>query len=392
MNCNISQKNIPKGWAIKKIKDVLSFEQPGDYIVESTAYTSKGKTPVLTANKSFVLGYTNEDFGIYNSVPVIIFDDFTTDSKYVDFPFKIKSSAIKILKTRDSSSDLKFIYEILKATPFPVESHKRHYISQYQEQDIVIPLLHEQSKIGEILSSLDKEIQKIESIVLETGTLRSALMQVLFTEGIGHKSFKKTEVGKLPETWSVKKLSQIATVERGKFSHRPRNAPEFYGGDIPFIQTGDVVNSNGRINSYHQTLNEKGLAVSKLFKKGTIVITIAANIGDTGILEFDSCFPDSLIGITCSSEIDSVFLEFYLRTQKNYLNSISTQSAQKNINLEKLNPLFIVLPPMVEQKRIANILYSLDEKIEVGKQLKTEFVQLKKGLMSDLLSGKVRVK
>ena len=94
MKTNLLQKNIPKGWEIKKIKDLLDFEQPTKYIVESSSYIPDGKTPVLTANKSFVLGYTNETDGVYINTPAIIFDDFTTDSKYVDFPFKIKSSAI----------------------------------------------------------------------------------------------------------------------------------------------------------------------------------------------------------------------------------------------------------------------------------------------------------
>lgn len=255
-----------------------------------------------------------------------------------------------------------------------------------------LPPITEQKKIAEILSTVDEEIQKIDSIILEANKLKTGLMHDLFTKGSGHKKFKKTKIGSIPEGWLVKTLVEVAKVERGKFSHRPRNAPEFYGGNIPFIQTGDVVSSNGKISSYTQTLNEKGLSVSRLFKKGTIVITIAANIGDTGILQFDSCFPDSLIGITPSEEIDPVFLEYYLRTQKKYLNSISTQSAQKNVNLEKLNPLLIVLPPKDEQKRIVVALSLVDKKIVVGRELKLKLLELKKGLMCDLLNGKVRVR
>lgn len=253
-----------------------------------------------------------------------------------------------------------------------------------------LPSVDEQRKIANILTSVDEDIQKTNEIISVTEKLRDGLMQEFFTGGIGHTKFKKTVIGHIPESWSMKTLHQIARVERGKFSHRPRNAPEFYGGDIPFIQTGDVVNSNGKISLYTQTLNEKGLSVSKLFKKGTIVITIAANIGDTGILQFDSCFPDSLIGITPSEEVDAVFLEYYLRTQKNYLNSIATQSAQKNINLEKLNPLLVVLPPKLEQEKIASILSSMDEKILVNRLLSRKITELKEGLMQDLLNGKVR--
>src|ERR1035437_5716434 len=101
MKSNSIKNDIPRGWERKKIRDLLNFERPDNYIVKSDNYTAVAKTPVLTANKSFILGYTDEDFGICKNLPAIIFDDFTTDSKYVDFPFKIKSSAIKILRSKN---------------------------------------------------------------------------------------------------------------------------------------------------------------------------------------------------------------------------------------------------------------------------------------------------
>ncbi len=392
MKNNTAQKNTPQGWTLRKISDVLDYERPDKYIVKSTNYDSNNKTPVLTANKSFILGYTDEDFGIYKDFPVIIFDDFTTDSKFVDFPFKVKSSAIKILKCKDQSSDLKFIYEVINLIKFPIANHKRYYISQYQNLDIWMPESKtEQQKIAEILGSVDEDILKTQEVIDKAGKLKKGLMQDLFTRGIGHKKFKKTKLGEIPEEWDVVKLEEIAQVERGKFSHRPRNDARFYGGDIPFIQTGDVIGSNGKITKYSQTLNENGLKVSRMFKKGTIVLTIAANIGDTGILEFDSCFPDSLVGITSNYQMNSVFLEYFLRTRKDYLNKISTQSAQKNINLEKLRPLLILKPEKDEQDKIAEILSAIDEKISINKKLKSKLTQLKKGLAQDLLSGKVRI-
>ncbi|MBI3274128.1 MAG: restriction endonuclease subunit S, partial [Candidatus Colwellbacteria bacterium] len=108
MNHLQTKQNIPKGWQKKQIKDLLDYERPDKYIVESDNYINQG-IPVLTANKSFILGYTNEGSGIYKDVPAIIFDDFTTDSKFVDFPFKVKSSAIKILKEKNSDTDLHFV-------------------------------------------------------------------------------------------------------------------------------------------------------------------------------------------------------------------------------------------------------------------------------------------
>jgi len=115
-------------WEVKTLEDILDYERPDNYIVTDTNYQNDG-TPVLTANKSFVLGYTKEEFGIYNNLPAIIFDDFTVDSKFVDFPFKVKSSAIKIL-TPSKKDDLKFIYELISQIKFNAKEHKRHYISE----------------------------------------------------------------------------------------------------------------------------------------------------------------------------------------------------------------------------------------------------------------------
>ena len=177
----LTQKNIPKGWDRKKIKDLLIYERPDKYIVENDNYTNNGKTPVLTANKSFVLGYTDEDFGICQSTPVIIFDDFTTDSKYVDFPFKIKSSAIKILRPKSGGVDLRFVYEMMKLIKFPTGSHKRYYISQYQNMEVVVPPFPEQKKIAEILATVDAGIIKTDEITNKLTTLKRGLMQDLLS-------------------------------------------------------------------------------------------------------------------------------------------------------------------------------------------------------------------
>lgn len=383
-------KTIPKGWH--------EFKLGEDFILSQGKYLTKEELsdtgyPVYGANG--VIGHS-ENF-MYETPTVLVscrgancgFVHITKPKSWVS------NNSIAVLP-KTHQVDPFFLYYKFYHDGFngfiTGSAQPQIVVNVLARKEIIIPPITEQRKIAEILSTVDEAIEKVDGIILKTEKIKKGLMRELFTKGIGHKKFKKTEIGAIPEEWNISKLSEVAKVERGKFSHRPRNVPEFYGGDIPFIQTGDVVNSNGKISSYTQTLNEKGLSVSKLFKKGTIVITIAANIGDTGILQFDSCFPDSLIGITPSEKIDSIFLEYYLRTQKEYLNSISTQSAQKNINLEKLNPLPIILPANDEQKKIAGILLSVDEKILINTRYRETLTKLKKGLMSDLLSGRVRVK
>ena len=148
----------------KTIKDVLSYEHPTKYIVVDTEYTDDKKlTPVLTANKAFILGYTPEQENIYGKGDCIIFDDFTMDIKFVSFPFKIKSSAIKIL-TAKTNVNLYFIYEYLLFLNLISEEHKRHYISEIEPLHIVVPCLVIQHKIAEILQSIDKQIHNARQL------------------------------------------------------------------------------------------------------------------------------------------------------------------------------------------------------------------------------------
>ena len=166
------------GWEPTQLSKVLDYEQPGQYIVEDTGYQNTG-TPVLTANKSFVLGHTAETDGIYDNVPVIIFDDFTADAKYVDFAFKVKSSAIKILTSR-RDDELKLVFELMSRIRFDPTQHKRYYISQYQHLEIALPGRAEQQKIADCLASLDDLIAAEGGKLEALRKLKQGLMQQLF--------------------------------------------------------------------------------------------------------------------------------------------------------------------------------------------------------------------
>ncbi len=166
-------------WEVQQISNLLDYERPDKYIVQSTKYINKG-TPVLTANKGFVLGYTSETNGLYTDTPVIIFDDFTVDNKYVDFTFKVKSSAIKILKAKNKNN-LKFIYELMQTIRFNADEHKRYYISAYQTISVAIPTDEkEQQKIADCLSSVDNLISEQSNKIEQLKEHKKGLMQGLF--------------------------------------------------------------------------------------------------------------------------------------------------------------------------------------------------------------------
>ena len=242
----------------------------------------------------------------------------------------------------------------------------------------------EQQKIADCLSSVDELIAAQARKVDALKTHKKGLMQQLFPrEG-------ETQPGlRFPEflntgAWVVKNLDEICKIQRGKFSHRPRNDPKFFGGKYPFIQTGDVVKSNGGSVQASQTLNEQGLSVSKLFQPPIVLITIAANIGDTGLLDREACFADSVAGLIPNSRVSVFFLELLVRGKKDYLNKIAPAAAQKNINNEILSVLSVVIPPFEEQKRIADCLSTLEDLIAAATQEFDTLKTHKKGLMQQL--------
>ncbi|KAA3606307.1 MAG: restriction endonuclease subunit S [Calditrichaeota bacterium] len=169
-------------WEVKTLGDFLIYEQPTKYIVKNTKYNDNFDIPVLTAGKTFILGYSNEKKGIFNNYPVIIFDDFTTASKYVKFPFKVKSSAMKILKPKNENVNLRFIFEIMQQINFPLGDHKRHWIGEFQPLEIKVPKSKEEkNRISQILSDMDNEIETLQNKLSKYKQLKQGLMQNLLT-------------------------------------------------------------------------------------------------------------------------------------------------------------------------------------------------------------------
>lgn len=168
-------------WKKVELGKLLDYKQPTPYLVKSTEYSNEYPTPVLTAGKTFILGYSNEDFGIFREeLPAIIFDDFTTASKFVDFPFKAKSSAMKILIAKDGVS-IKYVYEAMQVLNYPVGGHQRHWISIFANLVIGLPEPEEQQKIASVLTAADKEIEILEAKLTHFKQEKKALMQQLLT-------------------------------------------------------------------------------------------------------------------------------------------------------------------------------------------------------------------
>ncbi|MEH2461363.1 restriction endonuclease subunit S [Nostoc sp.] len=201
------------------------------------------------------------------------------------------------------------------------------------------------------------------------------------------EEFQDSPVGIIPKDWDFKALSELADVDRGKFTYRPRNDPRLYGGSYPFIQTGDIASASGGIlTTYSQTLNERGISVSRQFPIGTIAITIAANIADSAILGIPMYFPDSVVGAVVKKPNSIRYVELCIHRAKPKLEARAPQSAQKNINLEDLRPLLIPVPSTEEQQKIAEIIDTIDKAIALTDTHITKLKKAKAGLLHDLIT------
>jgi len=381
---------IPKRWEVVRVGDRISLEY-GKGLIESERkngeYFVFGSNGIVGYHNDFLVRGPGIVVGRKGTIGAINWSEdnfWPIDTTY-------------FVRVIGNDVDLRWLYykltslslsKLNMATGTPGLNRDLVY-----KQVIPLPSLPEQKKIAEILSTVDQAIERVGEAIEKTQKLKKGLMQELLTNGIGHKEFKGTEIGRIPEDWKITRLGEIGELERGKFSFRPRNDPKFYGGEFPFIQTGDISVANGIIKKYSQTLNEDGFKISKLFKKGTIVISIAGNIGDVGILDFDSCFPDSIVGIKANSEkTNHLFLMYLLQKFKSGLDSIAPRSTQKNINLGILGTFKLPLPSLPEQQKIAEILSTADERLELLRKRKERLERIKKGLMNDLLTGRMRVK
>jgi type I restriction enzyme S subunit len=267
----------------------------------------------------------------------------------------------------------------------------RIYFDHLAEFRFPLPPLSEQRRIAEILSSVDEAIQATQAVIEQTRKVKDGVLERLLTTGIGHTRFKQTVLGEIPESWTVRSLEEIASIERGRFSVRPRNDPRYFGGSIPFVQTGDIVAADGLLTCHSQTLNDDGLSVSKLFRAGTILITIAANIGNTAITTYPVCCPDSVVGIQPAEGVDVDWLRAFLVTKQADLDRQATRNAQKNINLQHLRPIQVQVPGLEEQAEIGARIRDMASSSRASSTELVRLIALKSALMTDLLAGRRRV-
>jgi len=353
---------LPEGWKWVKLGEVLEYEQPTKYIVKTENYDKQSGIPVLTPGKTFILGYTDEKDGIFTNVPVIIFDDFTTESKYVSFPFKVKSSALKILKSKGKDI-LYVLYSILQLLNFkPGGEHKRFWISEYSKLTIPLPPLPEQRKIAEILETVDNAIEKTEKIIEKYKRIKQGLMQELLTKGIDENGnirsekthrFKDSPIGRIPKEWEVVRLGDKSYFEIIMGQSPPSSSYNKKGKGAPFLQ------GKAEFGSIFPSCVQYTTKPLKVTTTGSILVSVRAPVGDVNIADRDYCIGRGLASVKPNLEkVNNYFLFYLLSHMKPKMEGISGGSTFKAISKQYLQDFPLPLPPLPEQQRIVQILGS----------------------------------
>ena len=342
-------ENIPKNWEKVALENLLEYEQPTNYIVASEEYNDSYPIPVLTAGKSFILGYTNETEGIYQNTPVIIFDDFTTESKFVDFEFKVKSSAMKILKAKDNDT-LKYLYYLMQILPFNNTQHKRYWISEYSKIKIGIP--KDINEVKEIVKVLDAAS---EIIRLRTACIESAqsLIPALFQEMFGDMSKNTNSY----ELFKIKNLGKVTT------GSTPSSKKEnMFGGDIPFITPVDLESGQDKYGRY---VTQEGAKNSRIVRAGsTLVCCIGATIGKVDKAIVDSCFNQQINAIEWDESINDIFGLYLFRQIAPLIRNKASHTTLPILNKGNFENIIIPKPPKPKQDLFAEKAQEIEEYIK----------------------------
>ncbi|WP_373478367.1 restriction endonuclease subunit S [Geminocystis sp.] len=295
-------------------------------------------------------------------------------------------------------------YDLLKVY-YGMGSGLRQNLSftDFKYLKLPLPPIEEQEKIVKFLDKKCEEVEKSielkQRLIALLDEQKSIVINQAVTKGLNPNAPMKDSgidwLGDIPAHWEVKKLKYVCKIFRGKFTHRPRNDPKLYDGKYPFVQTGDIARARKFLTTYNQTLNEKGLRVSTLIPKGTVLITIAANIGDITILNFDSCFPDSVVGFYPYQILKRDFLYYALVSMKQKFINSSIQNTQMNLNVERIGVNFILIPPIEEQEKIVEYLEEKTAEIEELKEKTLQQIEklkeLKQILIAEAVTGKIKV-
>ena len=345
----------PDGVEFRELGDVVDYTQPTDFIVINTNYDDKFDIPVLTAGQSFILGYTNEAFGIYEAskTAAIIFDDFTTAFRWVDFDFKVKSSAIKILNNKnDDETNFKFVYYAMKCIKFEPINHERHWISKYSKFKLPVPPMEVQREIVRILDSF---------------TLLTAELTAELTARKKQYEFYRDFLLNFNENQNEIEWDIIDNIFIMKNGYTPSKANKDFweNGTISWYRMEDI-RENGRILSESiQKITPQAVKGGKLIPKNSIIVATTATIGEHALAIADSFlmnqqFTSFTIRELLKDKLDIKFVFYYFFKICEWCKQNTNSSSFPSVDMAKLKKVKFPIPSLQTQQKVVDILDKFD--------------------------------
>lgn len=384
---------IPESW------EVVSFEKTINIKVrfkkESVLlrdYLKVGSFPIIDQGQSFIAGYTNrKEFVIEYPLPIIVFGDHTRIFKFVDFPFVTGADGTKLIAPNQELFHSKYLFFAYLNLRIPNKGYNRHF-KILREQKIPLPPLDEQKRIAEVLTTIQNNKQALKKELELEQERKAALMEKLFREGLNNEPLKQTEIGEMPESWQVVKLGDVC--HSFQYGSSKKSSRE---GQIPILRMGNI--QNGEIDWTDLVYSSDDEEIAKYKLVSNTVLFNRTNspdlVGKTAIYkgEKPALFAGYLIRINNISELlDPFFLNYIMntsRTKKWRLSVKSDSCSQSNINAKKLASFLLQLPPIEEQKQIAEVLTACDGKIQALKKEINLVDELFQSMLNDLMSGKI---
>lgn len=401
---------IPEDWGAVKLGTVCAINQRA--LKNTTDKDYRFRYLDLSSVKNGVVSIP-DDFEVYESAPsrarrILKQNDvlFATVRPnllgygIVNFPSSniISSTGFAVI-SEIGKTDNRFVYQNLYSKNIQKQIEKLIVGSNYpaiNSSDVgnlvfPFPPLPEQQKIAQILSTVDEKNDIIDQQIAETTELKKGLMQTLLTKGIGHTEFKDSPLGEIPENWEVVKLGEVTKTFAGGTPRR--NNSSYYNGDIPWVKSGEVNQRNILFTSELVTNKAIKETATRLISKNSVLIALyGATAGNVGMLRIEACSNQAVLSVnSINGNLINDYIYHYLKLVTNKLISYSQGSGQPNLSKGIIDSVSLPLPPIEEQQKLAFILSTVDDKLDVLKDKKIEYQELKKGLMQQLLTGKVRV-
>ena len=370
-------------WKKHALGDVLEYTQPSHFIVNNTEYNPEFQIPVLTPGKSFILGYTNEQEGIYDRLPTIIFDDFTTAFKYVDFPFKVKSSAMKMLNTTSIKFDIKFIYYLMQTINFQAKEHKRYWISKYSQLQVRIPPLEEQKKIAAILDAADDYRQKTKALIDKYDQLTQSIFLDMFGDPVTN-----------PKGWEKQPLNSICTKISVGFvgTCEPYYCSKEDG--VAMLRTGNLGEGYLRLsNLKYVTYDFHDKQKKSQLTAGDLLI---ARHGDNGkaVLyngEFNQANCLNIVILRPSNRLKSLYVQFLLNNEntRKMMAGRTGGATQKVINTKEIQKLEVTVPPINFQNQFAERVAQIEKQKQQAEASLVKAEELFSSLLQRAFKGEL---